>query len=261
MGTITKALTLLNNFSSQRPQIGLSEFAVLVQRDKATVHRHLTELEQNGYIEQDPISKNYRLGPALLRLAAVRERTFPIRDAVVAKVTALSDDLSELVHVSLLQGNMMSPLFHADTQSHGTRVHFDEAEMLPFHATASGIAMLAYGSKKLLDRVTTSPLKIYTSKTITDDQELIRNVEKTRNRGYSYSDQGFEEEVCSFATPVFDHNQQTVGTLAVALPKSRLTPEKEHDIVAALRKGCETVSSAFGGVVPEELNMIWASNG
>lgn len=261
MATITKALTLLNIFSSLRPQIGLSEFAGLVQRDKATVHRHLTELEQNGFVEQDPVSKNYRLGPALLRLAAVRERTFPTRDAVVAKVMALSDELGELVHVSLLQGNMMSPLFHADTQSHGTRVHFDEAEMLPIHATSSGIAMLAYGPKKLLQRITTSPLKTHTSKTITDSHALIRDVEKTRERGYSYSDQGFEEEVCSFATPVFDQNQQTVGTVAVALPKSRLTPEKERDIVATLRKGSATVSSAFGGVVPEELKMVWACNG
>ncbi|MFK5977450.1 MAG: IclR family transcriptional regulator [Rhizobiaceae bacterium] len=260
MGTITKALTLLNNFSSQQPQIGLTEFARLARRDKATVHRHLTALEQNGFVEQDPISKNYRLGPALLRLAAVREHTFPIRDAVISKVTALSDELGELVHVSLLQGDMMSPLLHADTQSHGTRVHFDDGEMLPLHATSSGIAMLSYGPSELLQRVLANPMEIHTSKTITEGKTLCEIVEETRSRGYSYSDQGFEEEVCSFAAPVFDHNQQTVGTVAVALPKSRLTSEKGHEIVMALLKYSEIVSSAFGGVVPNEIKQVWPLN-
>jgi len=260
MGTITKALNLLNYYSSHRPQIGLTEFTKLINRDKATVHRHLTELERNGYVEQDPVSKNYRLGPALLRLAAVREHTFPIRDAVDAKVTKLSEELRELVHVSLLQGQALSSLFHADVHSRGTRVHFDEAELLPLHATSSGLSMLAYGPAKLLKRALASPLKAHTSKTIVDVDVLIENVEITRRNGYSYSDQGFEDEVCSYATPVFDHNQKNVGSLAVALPKSRLTSEKGREIIAALYRGSEMVSTVFGGVVPGEIKDVWATN-
>ena len=80
MGTITKALDLLTHFSAARPEIGLSQFVRLSGRDKATVHRHLTELEANGYLEQNPVSRAYRLGPALLRLAAVREAASPTRD-------------------------------------------------------------------------------------------------------------------------------------------------------------------------------------
>ena len=73
MGTITKALELLNLFSRTKPEIGLMEFARLSGRDKATVHRHLTELEENGFVEQHPQTRAYRLGPAILRLTAVRE--------------------------------------------------------------------------------------------------------------------------------------------------------------------------------------------
>jgi len=81
MGTISKALDLLGHFSSTRSQIGLTEFVTLTRRDKATVHRHLSELEQNGFLEQHPQTRAYRLGPALLRLAAVREAAFPMRAA------------------------------------------------------------------------------------------------------------------------------------------------------------------------------------
>ncbi|MCP5072167.1 MAG: IclR family transcriptional regulator [Rhodobacteraceae bacterium] len=254
MGTITKALSLLNYFSVQRPEIGLTEFARLAGRDKATVHRHLVELVQNGYLEQDSDSRNYRLGPALLRLANVRERTFPARSAVVPIVNALSRELSELVHVSLLQGNMVSPLYHADKMFHGTRVHFDEAGMLPLHATSSGLVMLAFGPGELLRQTLERPLQKYAVKTLESKADLKAAVQKTRENGFCFSDQSFEDEVCSFAVPVFDHLQTAVGALAVALPVSRLNAEKQQSIIAALRKGKAEVSAVFGGHVPENLD-------
>ena len=103
MGTITKALELLNFFSRSRPEIGLGEFVRLSGRDKATVHRHLVELEANGFLDQHPDTRAYRLGPALLRLSGVREITHPVRSVLRPIVTQMADDLGELVHVSLIQ--------------------------------------------------------------------------------------------------------------------------------------------------------------
>ncbi len=253
MGTITKALSLLNFFSAQRPVLGLTEFTRLTGRDKATVHRHLVELVQNGYLEQDSESRNYRLGSALVRLAAVRERIFPAREAVIPIVNALSEELGELVHVSLLQGENVSPLYHADRMFHGTRVHFDESEMLPLHATSSGLVMLAFGPAELMERTLESPLRPYAVNTILDNESLRETVAKTCKHGFSFIDQGYEDEVCSYAAPVFDHKQTALGTLAVALPTSRLNPVKNAQVIAALRKGSAQISEAFGGVIPEGL--------
>ncbi|MCP5087065.1 MAG: IclR family transcriptional regulator [Rhodobacteraceae bacterium] len=254
MGTISKALSLLNYFSTQRPEIGLTEFTKLAGRDKATVHRHLVELVQNGYLEQDSRSRNYRLGPAILRLANVRERTFPAREAVIPIVDALSSELGELVHVSLLQGDMLSPLYYADKIIHGTRVHFDEAELLPLHATSSGLAILAFGPEELLQHVLSAPMQKFAVKTLSRPSELREEVHEFRQQGFSFSDQGFEDEVCSFAAPVFDHSQRAIGTLAVALPTSRLNLEKQQLVVAALRKGADQVSFVFGGHLPENIS-------
>ena len=110
MGTITKALELLNEFSPSRAEIGLVEMARLTGRDKATVHRHLTELEANGFLEQNPSTRAYRLGAAVLRLAALREHSFPTRRLLRPLVTELAEEIGELVHASLLQSDGLSPL-------------------------------------------------------------------------------------------------------------------------------------------------------
>ena len=51
-----------------QPELGLSKLCRLANRDKATTYRHLKVLEDAGFLEQSPLSKQYRLGPALLIL-------------------------------------------------------------------------------------------------------------------------------------------------------------------------------------------------
>lgn len=257
MGTITKALTLLNHFSASRPEIGLTEFRKLSGQDKATVHRHLVELAANGFLEQNPGTKGYRLGPAILRLAAVRERLFPARTLVAPLVEQLAAELGELVHVSLREGDHLSPLYHHDALIHGTRVYFDEAELLPLHATASGLAMLAFGPDQLLADLLKAPLKAWTRHSITNPNELKASVDKVREDGIAYVDQGFEDHVSSFAAPVFGDRLEAIGTIAVAAPTVRMTEDLKSRIRRDLPRTAAEVTDKLGGLVPTDLKRIW----
>lgn len=257
MGTITKALNLLNHFSASRPEIGLTDFRKLSGQDKATVHRHLVELAANGFLEQNPGTKGYRLGPAILRLAAVRERLFPARTLVAPLVEQLAAELGELVHVSLREGDHLSPLYHHDALIHGTRVYFDEAELLPLHATASGLAMLAFGPEQLLTDLLRSPLKAWTRHSITSAKQLQASVKEVRENGIAFVDQGFEEHVSSFAAPVFGDRLEAIGTIAVAAPTVRMTEDLKSDIRRHLIRTAAEVTEKLGGLVPTDLQRIW----
>ncbi|AUH35436.1 IclR family transcriptional regulator [Paracoccus tegillarcae] len=257
MGTITKSLNLLNFFSTERPEIGLTEFRKLSGQDKATVHRHLTELTESGFLEKNTASRAYRLGPAILRLAAVREMLFPTRAAVKPLVDRISETLGELVHVALFDGAAMSPLYHHDATIHGTRVHLKPSEILPMHATSSGLCQLAFGAPDLLDRVLSQPLEQWTDRTITDPGGLRQEVARTRASGIAHVDQGFETDVRSFAAPIFDIGELSIGSLAVAIPVSRHTDELEARIRDALKSGSIDVTEELGGVFPQSIKRVW----
>ena len=111
MSTIEKALMLLEHFSSNRPEIGLTEFKTRTSIDKGTLHRHLTALKNSGFLEQNYLTKAYRLGPAVIRLAAVRENTVPIVKTVQYYVDRIADNIHELVHAALPQKNGMSAIY------------------------------------------------------------------------------------------------------------------------------------------------------
>lgn len=261
MGTITKALDLLGLFARDRAEIGLGEFVRLTGRDKATVHRHLTELAENGYLEQHPETRAYRLGPALLRLSALREVLFPVRKLLQPIVFDLSETVGELAHASLLQGEALSPVAHSDPSLHGVQVNFDIAEMLPLHATSSGIAALAFCPDELLAKVMARPLSKYTDRTIADPAALREKVGVARRYGVCTVTGTFDEGVSSVGAPVFGDGGRVAGSLAVAVPSARATPAKLRDIAIILLKEADRASTALGGAFPKTFDALpenWA---
>ncbi|MEL7154013.1 MAG: helix-turn-helix domain-containing protein [Pseudomonadota bacterium] len=143
MSTVDKALGILDLFSESRPSIGLSEVARLLNKDKASVQRYLVALLKRGFLDQDPVSKLYHLGPAMHRLALVREQTYPIEKGVRRVLTKLVEDTGETAHASHIQNGGLSEVAIVETSFKGTRVYIDPSELLPLHASASGLAYLS----------------------------------------------------------------------------------------------------------------------
>ena len=252
MGTITKALELLDFFSESRREIGLGEFVKLTGRDKATVHRHLVELLQNGWLEQDPSTRAYRLGPAILRLSAVRETTYPTRALIRPVVRRLSEDVGELVHASLLQGDQLSPIFFADPRRHGVQVHFNLSELLPLHATSSGLAVLAFGPDALRDRILSGAMTPFTDATVTDPAALRGLIEEVRQSGLASLSNAFDPEVASQGTAIYGPGDWPVGALSVSVPSVRATPEHLATIRGPLIEAARDITRSLGGTYPPD---------
>lgn len=261
MGTISNALSLLNYFSEARSEIGLADFKNLSGRDKATTYRYLSELVECGLLEQDRVSRNYRLGPAVLRLANVRESVFPLRDSVQVITERLSEATSETAHVSLLQGLTLSTLAKKESPRHAARVSFSESQIIPLHATASGMAVLAFSDPDLLQRVCAEPLTGHTPFTPTDESALRLAVAEAQRSGFGISDQGYEEEVYGIAVPFFNAREAVIGTVAVACPTSRISPELsqliKHELITAGRE----ITRTRGCSIPERLEEAWKAGG
>jgi len=250
MGTITKALDLLNEFSPTRAEIGLVEMARLTGRAKATVHRHLTELEANGFLEQNPATRAYRLGAALLRLAALREHSFPTSRLLRPLITKLAEDVGELVHASLLQAENLSPLIHYDPQVHGTQVHFDQSEVLPLHATASGLAVMAFLPEEKQERILSRPLAIFTNKTQTDPDHLRHLLTDIAQAGICIADGSFDPKVASIGAPVFDETGRVAGAVAIAAPRGRAKTTRLESLAQKLVGLAQNASQTLGGQYP-----------
>ncbi len=246
MRTVDKALRLLNHFTIDAPEHGLSEIARLGGHDKATTLRLLTSLAANGYVEQHPETKKYRLGKSLLRLARVRETTFPVVSVIEPLLTRLAETVGETAHASLASGKALITIGVAEPRR-AMRVHVDPAETVPYHATASGIAILAYAGEDLLHEVLKAgALSRYTEHTIASEEGLRRQLAETRKRGFSVSVRSFDNDVVGIAAPIFDWSGRSYGAIAVASVAARLNAEKKRRIAAEVVKAAVEATRAMG---------------
>jgi DNA-binding IclR family transcriptional regulator len=250
MGTVSKALSLLDYFDRRRPQIGLSELARLSGLNKATVHRMLNELQVHGFVEQVGIGREYRVGPAVLRLASLREASFPTRDVAVPVLERLSDATGETAHAALLQGQRLGMLAFTYSSRHGTRVMMEDAEILPLHATASGLAVLAFSSADFVESVLSGGLERFTGDTLTDPDAINAYLADVRAAGMAEGVGGFESDVHSFAVPLFDRSAVCIGSLAVAAPVARMSPALAAIIARELRAAGADLTALWGGMAP-----------
>ena len=180
----------------------------------------------------------------------------PLEKVVAPLLDTLAEQTNELVHAALALRTGMSALYTKDGGQSGTRVGFDEAEILPFHATSSGIAFLAYGPEDYLHAISNSALSSFTDLTADTTQKVQSLISETRKAGYAFSDQFYEAEVCSVAMPFFDKTNVAIGTVAVATPRSRM---KRKALVKPLAQTSLQLTQNLGGTVPGDLSSKWNS--
>ncbi len=247
--TVVKALMLLEHFSEDEPELGLSELARRSGVDKAAVHRMLGAMAETGLVEQQADSRLYRLGAGVLRLARVRETAFPISSVVQPILDTLSAETGETAHASLISGRALANIATCESKK-GSRVSLIAGEVLPYHSTASGLAVLAFGDDALLQRVLSSALEAKTRFTVTDASDLRSRVDSTQGIGFSESDQTNEEDVHGIAAPIFDRTGSACGAVSVSTPSHRMTEAQRNLTIGAVLRAGSAITDGLGGRLP-----------
>ncbi len=250
MTSVDRALSLLRHFTARQGELGLSELARLSGFDKTTTLRCLTALERNRFVEQDQVTRRYRLGLAPVLLAQIREDSFPLQGLLKRELDRLAAELGETAHATLLQGNRLATALIREPDR-PTRVSLLMTEELPIHATASGASIAAFlpapAQDALLDSLSFERFGDTTPGDRTTFAAILRQVRET---GLARSDQWLERDVIGTAAPFFGPDGLPIGAVAIAAVASRFDADLAQRIDAALRRSAATLSAALGGGAP-----------
>jgi IclR family acetate operon transcriptional repressor len=250
MGTISKALTLLDILAGMQREAGLTEIALACGYDKATTRRYLVELERHGFVEQQLSSRKYRLGAALPRLARIREEHFPFLRTAIPLVRELAQMTGETVHLSEFASGNLSTI-HVEESSKANRVFVPIGTVLPFHATASGLACLAACPPEMIEAELAKPLAVFTDHTPIDHAQFRSLIADAQARGYSISRQGLEAGVISASAAIASPDGRPLGCITVAAPVVRTNEERICQHGLAARQTAARISDAFFGTAPK----------
>ncbi|MEL7465079.1 MAG: IclR family transcriptional regulator [Pseudomonadota bacterium] len=249
--TVIKALTLLDYFNPSRTAIGLSEFAKLSGYNKATALRFLTALESKGFLEQDIETRIYKLGPAFLRFSQLRETSFPLAEAVKVVLRDLNASTGETALASVIAGENLATIDVVESRKLN-RVTLEQGAALPFHATASGLAYLAFATDDIIEGALSRELTSHAGKTITDQRKIADRLDAVRATGVAHTDGSFEEDVMGVAAPYFGPSGKVCGSVAIGFPAVRGTPDHMTAFEEDVKRAAMRLTGLRGGYYPDD---------
>jgi len=244
--SVGRSLDILEVLSAS-DELGLGEIASQTGLTPSTAHRLLMTLAGRGYVVQNPATARYLLGFKVTELASViARRTARLRTLArphlesIQKITGESANLTVLeppntVYVDQVEG------------SRSVRMFARIGATVPAHTSASGKAMIAFMTPKLISEIVgEEPFPQATPRTITSLAVLSDELARVRRRGYAIDNEEHELGVGCVAAPIFNHEAEVVAALSVSAPTPRIYASDPAELGELLVNRAEAVSQALG---------------
>ncbi|MGB5797739.1 MAG: IclR family transcriptional regulator [Mycolicibacter algericus] len=245
IGSVDRALKLILLLGEQ-PRLRLTDAAEHLAVASSTAHRLLAMLQYRGFVRQDPVSKAYYPGPALMSVASSVFNRLDIEDAATPVLRRLSEHLRESVHIGMIEGAHVRFIAAAEGPT-AVRVASRLGRTMPAHCTSTGKALLARLSEAEVARLyPDEELERVTAHSVGTRAELQRELSRIRQQGYAVNREGSEDGVASVAVPIPTRASGVLLALNAAAPVHRLSPSRHRAVAALLVEAAKEIGDRIG---------------
>lgn len=247
VGSVDAALKLLLLLDAQG-RVRVSDAASFLGVAPSTAHRLLGTLRDHGFVEQDGGSREYLLGPTIVRLGLAALARVNIRDVARPHIERLSEETAETVHVGVLRGPKI--LFVDSVEStRALRVSSRMGALMWAHCTSLGKAVLAQlPPGELRQLFPREALPTLTQRSTSTRTRLTTELRAVRARGYAVNRGEGEEGVGSVGVAIHDTHGRPVAGISTAAPLPRLGKER----VVELARLTLATAKAIGAALPPD---------
>jgi len=238
--TARTALKILELFSPDEPELGVSEMGRRLGVHKSSISRLAATLTAEGFLTRTQ-SGRYRLGLHLWTLGSLAGHSHVLYQAALSELCEVRQETGESTHLAVLIGLEVVHLERLHSNHLMKRIA-GSLRRLPPHATSPGKVLLAYAPNELCERVIAQGLHRYTPRTLVDANELRSELAAIRVQGFALDQEEFRKGTSSVAVPIFTRDGQSVAAISVLAPSDRLAGPRRDDVLRVLRRATERIA-------------------
>jgi IclR family transcriptional regulator, KDG regulon repressor len=239
-------INILSLFNSKTEELGISEIGRKLKLYPSNIHRLFLPLVRGGLLEQNPISKKYRLGIKNFELGMLYISQNALRKIARPHMEALGRKLNTNVSLAILK-DWEAIMIDSIQQWHlGSLLHLITINV-PLHSSAVGKVLLAHlPHEKQRVLLSSIVLQKLTVKTITQISLLEKELKKIHQQGYAFDFGETYDFLNSIASPIRDNSGAVIAALSLDDKNTRLTRKKSNQFLSELLYTTNFISKQFG---------------
>ncbi|TVQ40096.1 MAG: IclR family transcriptional regulator [Spirochaetaceae bacterium] len=251
--SLDRALDILELLAVRPNGLGVTDVATGLGLHKSTAGRLLMALRQRGYLEKDPATATYRVGLKCVELAGAHLDHLELKVEAKPSMYRLSEATGQTAFLAILKSHHM--VYVEKTESYNSlRRYSIIGTRAPLHCTALGKAALMALAPERLDAVLDAiTLERRTGRTHTSRAGLLRDLERSRRRGYAVDDRENERDIRCVAAPIIDYRGLPIASVSVSGPAAALTDQRLDEIGEVVRRAAQDISGHLGWRQPEPI--------
>ncbi|MCF7550640.1 IclR family transcriptional regulator [Pseudonocardia sp. WMMC193] len=249
ISVVGRAFGLLAAFQPTDGALSLSELARRTGLSKATVHRLVHQMAEQGAVEIS--AEGVRVGTRLFELGQLAARPRSLRDAAAPHLADLREATGETVHLAVSDGAEV--LYVQKLESR--RVPDVESRVggrMPLYCTAVGKVLLAHAPADVVREVLAGPLERRTPRTVVAPGLLERELARIRETGVGEEREESTVGVACVASPVFATSGEVVAAVSITGRSTRIDPSR---LAPAVRTTALGISRSLRSAAPDLLDL------
>ena len=237
--SVERAIKVLLYICQNSVPAGLSQISRGVELDKTTTWRLLATLEKENMVQQDPVTKKYIPGANISNLFNTWRSD--VRKVARPYLEGLLHETGETVCLIVAVGleRLCIEVLQADQKLSAIQAIGYRA---PIYKGASGRVLLAYRPveevEKILDK---TGLEQSTPQSVTNREIYIRELEKTRERGFAATSGDLLMGLSAVSAPIFDKQKELASALVVKGSQARMS----NSIISKVSESVLTTANAI----------------
>lgn len=242
--TVEKALDLLDLVAASEGPMAASEISGQLGMTLSSTYKFLTTLTSRGFLDYQSEGKSYRLGAKYLHYAQVVHRDLNFSRAAHPYMVELSSVTRETVHLGMPDGIYGVFVDKIDSsQTIGVQTKIGTRKLLNSGATFK--AMMAFIPNETFEELCSYLLENYEEgKRLVEEARDQRKLIRRDMIAVTFSE--FQTGVAAIAAPILGIQGHLIGSMAIAGPIERFTPEQVERYIPLVKAACQKLSRSFG---------------
>jgi len=208
---------------------GVVELADHLGYNKTTVYHHLSTLESRDYVIKQ--NGKYKIGLRFFEIGQHTRRQYQIYKVGKSEIDKLAEETGELANLMVTENGLGIYIY---ISRGGDAVCLDTkmGSRQYLHMSALGKSILANMSEEDLDAIIEiHGLPQKTKNTVTDRDELEKELEEIRDSGVAFDGEERAEGIRCIAAPVTDQDGNLIGAVSVSGPSTRLDGDHLYETI------------------------------